>query len=148
MWLLWVLGCVGPDPGPGDTAEPVIPPHNVLVLMLDDIGIERLPLYGVGETWATTPTLDSLAADGVSFRTVWAAPVCSPSRAAALTGRYAARTGFGTVNPPQYHWVLPGAEVTVPTTRTRPSASGTWAIAGAREPITRCAPGSRASRAR
>jgi arylsulfatase B len=121
MWLSWVLGCEGPDPG--DTDEPVVPPHNVLVLVLDDVGIERLPLYGVGETWATTPTLDSLAAEGVSFRTVWAAPVCSPSRAALLTGRYAARTGFGTVNPPQFHWVLPQTEVTLPEMlRHSPSA--------------------------
>ena len=43
------------------------------------------------------PTVDALAANGVRFLNAYAAPVCSPTRAAMLTGRYAYRTGVSTV---------------------------------------------------
>lgn len=133
MWLWPILSACTSDNN-DSPPKPDIGPHNVLLVVLDDIGIERLPLYNIGDVWAHTPTIDALAANGVSFRTVWAAPVCSPSRAAILTGRYATRTGFGTVNPPQFHWTLPQAEITLPemlvhspATYTN-SAIGKWHI--------------------
>lgn len=65
---------------------------NFLVIMADDVSPE---LYGCyGNTEAATPFLDNLAGTGVMFTTCWAAPICSPSRAMVLTGRYAHRTGW------------------------------------------------------
>ena len=59
------------------------------------MGIETLKSFGVGSDTPTTATLDALAARGVSFNNMWAQPVCSPTRATMMTGRYGFRTGVG-----------------------------------------------------
>ena len=65
---------------------------NVIFIMADDQGSVDLGCYGAGDL--VTPGLDSLAADGVRFTQFYsAAPVCSPSRAGALTGRWPVRAG-------------------------------------------------------
>lgn len=86
-------------------------PRNVLVIVGDDMGVETLAAYGVGPSPAHTPTLDALAADGLVFTRAWAHPVCSPTRAAALTGRYGFRTGVTSVGPGND---LAAAETTIP----------------------------------
>ena len=68
---------------------------NILVIIGDDMGIETLGSFGVGSDTPTTATLDALAARGLSFNNMWAQPVCSPTRATILTGRYGFRTGVG-----------------------------------------------------
>ncbi len=75
-------------------------PPNILIVLLDDIGTDALSTYGEQPDAPHTPVLDGLAAQGVLFRNVWAAPTCSPARAALLTGRYATRTGVGGVTQP------------------------------------------------
>jgi arylsulfatase A len=60
--------------------------------MADDLSARDLSCYR--STAFPTPHLDRLAADGIRFRTAWATPLCSPSRALILTGRYAFRTGW------------------------------------------------------
>ena len=72
---------------------------NVLVLIADDLGVEQLASFGIGSQPAITPNLDSLARQGMSFSNVWAQPICSPTRATLLTGRYGFRTGVGTATP-------------------------------------------------
>jgi arylsulfatase A len=63
---------------------------NVVVIVADDLGWADLGCYG--STYHKTPNLDRLARDGVRFTNAYAAcPVCSPSRAALLTGRHPAR---------------------------------------------------------
>jgi hypothetical protein len=70
-------------------------PNNLLILA-DDMGVEALSVYGVGETTTpSTATIDSLAENGVLFRNFWSQPVCSPTRATIMTGRYGFRTGVG-----------------------------------------------------
>lgn len=66
---------------------------NILLIIADDMGIETLQSYGVGESTATTPTLDRLAERGLRFNNFWSQPICSPTRATILTGRYGFRTG-------------------------------------------------------
>lgn len=84
----------------------VAPQGNVLVVVLDDTGVD---LIGAYESYyraqgrapgvpANTPAIDQLlAARGVMFTNAWTAPMCSPSRARLLTGRYGFRTGIGSV---------------------------------------------------
>jgi arylsulfatase A-like enzyme len=68
---------------------------NILLILADDMGVEALSVYGIGESAPTTATIDSLARDGVLFRNFWSQPVCSPTRATIMTGRYGFRTGVG-----------------------------------------------------
>ena len=68
---------------------------NILVLIVDDAGVEQFASFGIGAAPAPTPHLDALAARGMRFSTVWAQPLCSPTRATLLAGRYAFRTGVG-----------------------------------------------------
>jgi arylsulfatase A-like enzyme len=65
---------------------------NVIVFLADDLGLHDLGCLGAADL--KTPNIDALAASGVRF-TNWyaAAPVCAPSRAALLTGRYPQRCG-------------------------------------------------------
>src|SRR5688572_17762996 len=84
-----------PPPGGAWTELPVPRGGNVLVIVLDDLGIDRLGAYGLGADLPPTPVLDGLLADGVLFRNAWGYPSCSPTRAALLTGRHGRRTGIG-----------------------------------------------------
>ncbi len=71
-------------------------PPNILLIISDDMGIEVLRAFGVGANPPPTPNLDRLAAEGVRFNNYWSQPVCSPTRATLLTGRYGFRTGIGS----------------------------------------------------
>ncbi len=72
-------------------------PPNILIVLLDDVGRDKVQVYGEGASAPPTPNLDALAARGVLFRNAWAYHACSPTRAALLTGRHADRTGIGSV---------------------------------------------------
>lgn len=76
-------------------------PQHVVVVVLDDVGTNKVACYGDAEAWKT-PVLDGMAAAGARFTHVYANPTCSPSRAAMLTGRYGSRTGVDT-GLPTYH---------------------------------------------
>jgi len=66
---------------------------NIIIFYCDDLGYGDLGCYGSDAI--RTPHLDRLAAEGVRFTNWYSnAPVCSPSRASLLTGRYPARTGI------------------------------------------------------
>jgi arylsulfatase A-like enzyme len=65
---------------------------NIIFILVDDLGWRDLACYG--SQFYETPNLDRLAGEGVTFSQAYAAaPVCSPSRASLLTGRYPARVG-------------------------------------------------------
>ena len=65
-------------------------PYNVIYILADDLGYAELGSYG--NTFNETPHLDQLAAEGVRLTNAYAsAPVCSPYRAALMTGQYPAR---------------------------------------------------------
>ncbi|MGQ0554160.1 MAG: sulfatase-like hydrolase/transferase [Planctomycetota bacterium] len=76
-------------------AAPAASQHNFLVLLADDLGPDLIAAYGEDANAAPTPHLSALAAEGVLFRRVYAAPVCSPMRASFLTGKHPLRTGIG-----------------------------------------------------
>jgi arylsulfatase A-like enzyme len=90
----------------------------VIVIFTDDQGTLDTNLYG--STDLKTPNLDALAERGVRFTQFYAAaPVCSPSRAGLLTGRYPLRAGLpSNASPPPLEGVafdngLPGEEATI-----------------------------------
>jgi arylsulfatase A-like enzyme len=64
-------------------------PPNILLIIADDLSPSEFEK-------APTPNLDRLAKNGIVFANVWANPLCSPTRANILTGRYSFRTGVGT----------------------------------------------------
>lgn len=73
-------------------------PHkpNIVVIIVDDLGYGDLGCYGSREI--RTPHIDQLAKQGVRLTDAYAsAPVCSPTRAAFITGRYPQRNGFDWV---------------------------------------------------
>jgi arylsulfatase A-like enzyme len=67
-------------------------PPNIILIMADDLSAREIGCYGADGN--PTPVLDAMAAQGVQFRTCWATPLCSPSRAEIMTGRYGFRTGW------------------------------------------------------
>lgn len=98
--------------------------QNVLLIAADDLGVERLACYGVSPSNANTPTLNGLAELGTLVETAWSAPVCSPTRAMMLTGRYPFRTNVGTIYDPNGVAFLKGSEVTIPEAAPAGVASG------------------------
>ena len=99
---------------------------NILLILADDMGVETLSVYGLGETAPTTATIDALARDGVLFRNFWSQPVCSPTRATIMTGRYGFRTGVGRPIAPA---VDGGGSGPLPPPPVKP-ASAPWEPAG------------------
>ncbi|MBX2801074.1 MAG: sulfatase-like hydrolase/transferase [Myxococcales bacterium] len=114
------MGC-----GPGVAAY-TPPPPNVLVVLLDDIGLDGVGAYGLSPHPPRTPTIDQLASEGVTFTHAYAYPLCSPTRAALLTGRYGRRFALGSNIPFNgSNYALPLEEVTI-AEMARLSASGDY----------------------
>ena len=89
---------------------------NVLIILLDDVGFGQASTFG-GEM--STPTLSKLAGQGVSYNTFHTTAICSPTRAALLTGRNHQRVGNGTIAERAVDWdgytgVIPKTSATLP----------------------------------
>jgi arylsulfatase A len=65
---------------------------NIVFILADDLGIGNVSCYGADNF--KTPKIDALAQSGVRFTHCYASPLCGPSRALLMTGRYAYRTGM------------------------------------------------------
>lgn len=87
-------------------------PPNIVLVLCDDLGYGDLGCYG---SRIKTPNIDKLASDGVRATSFCSAsPVCSPSRAALLTGRYGVRVGVPYVLGPDHPGGLSLSEMTLP----------------------------------
>jgi arylsulfatase A len=86
-------------------------PPNIVLIVCDDLGHGDLNCYG---SQNQTPNVDGLAEEGVLFHQFYSGgPVCSPSRAGILTGRYGVRSGVNTVCFPTDTGGLATNEVTI-----------------------------------
>jgi arylsulfatase A len=107
---------------PGKAAPSETP--NFILLLADDLGWADLSCYG--SRFHETPNLDRLASSGIRFTHAYAAcPVCSPTRASIMTGKYPARLHLTNFIPgkhtiphsklvsPQFHQQLPLEETTM-----------------------------------
>ncbi|MFC1766869.1 sulfatase [Planctomycetota bacterium] len=108
MWLLTAFLILGA--GSVLAAEHAAP--NVVVFFIDDLGWTDLSVNG--STFYETPHIDTLAAEGVNFKNSYSAnPVCSPTRAALMTGKAPQRVGITQWIPARENTHLPLSEVTL-----------------------------------
>ena len=96
-------------------AQPELPP-NILIILADDMGYAEMGCQGNKDV--PTPNIDSLAKNGVRFTSGYVTcPICAPTRARLLTGRYQQRFGFETNPGPEAYadekFGLPRTETTL-----------------------------------
>ena len=71
---------------------------NVLLIIADDLGIDALEGYGIEEgIFPHTPVINSLRENGISYMNNWATPICTPTRASIMSGKYGIKTGVRAV---------------------------------------------------
>ena len=98
--------------GPGGVAQAGETKPNIVIILADDLGNADLGYRGSD---IKTPNIDKLASDGVRLESFYGMPVCTPSRAELMTGRYAMRYGLETlVIFPSHTYGLPTDERTLP----------------------------------
>ncbi|MEM7310308.1 MAG: sulfatase [Planctomycetota bacterium] len=91
--LALLAACTAPEPADGAAADGPQRPPNVVFFLVDDLGWTDLGCFG--SSFYETPHLDALAASGMRFTNAYAAcPVCSPTRASLMTGKYPQRVGI------------------------------------------------------
>ena len=84
---------------------------NIVFLLIDDLGYADCGFNGGKDI--QTPSIDKLAAGGTVLESLYVQPVCSPTRSALMTGRYATHTGVYTIVRPHATWGLPLTERTL-----------------------------------
>ena len=112
-----------------------MPQPNLIIILVDDLGVSDLGC--TGSTFYETPNLDRFAAAGIQLTQAYAASsLCSPARAAIMTGRAPARVGItnyipgngcGRLQGPAYHHALPLSERTL-ATALREGGYHTWHV--------------------
>jgi len=104
--ILVTPGIVRPRPLTADTSKP-----NIVILLADDLGYGDVGYHGSD---IRTPNIDGLAEQGVRLERFYSCPVCSPTRAGLMTGRWPIRYGLmRTVIPPWSAYGLPTDEQTL-----------------------------------
>jgi arylsulfatase A-like enzyme len=85
---------------------------NIIYFLIDDLGYADCGFNGGQDI--RTPNIDKLAKEGAVLKSYYVQPVCSPTRSALMTGRYATHTGVYNVVRPGAPWGLPLAERLLP----------------------------------
>ena len=88
--------------------------RNVILIIADDLGSDYCGFQENHLDTASMPNVRKLLARGVRFRNAWSNPVCSPTRAGMLTGRYSFRTGVGDALDGSGVGALDTAEISIP----------------------------------
>ncbi|MEX0323050.1 MAG: sulfatase-like hydrolase/transferase [Puniceicoccaceae bacterium] len=104
--LLLSAPCVGLFAGKAASEAP-----NIVIMLADDLGWAAVSYH---EDWAQTPNIDRIAHEGIELDRFYVAPMCSPTRAGLMTGRYPIRFGLArAVIPPQRNYGLDVEERTL-----------------------------------
>lgn len=93
------------------TTNPKTKKPNIIFILADDLGYAEIGCYGSDNY--KTPNIDKLASQGLRFTNAYASPLCGPSRAVILTGRYPFRTG--ATNQDACGLLKPAVETTMPS---------------------------------
>ena len=101
---------------------------NVLLILTDDVGFAAPSTFG---GVIPTPTLDRVAQDGLRYTTFHTTALCSPTRAALLTGPQPPPVGFGNVSElstgyPGYNSIIPRETATVGATLQQNGYATAW----------------------
>lgn len=86
-----------PTPTPNPTPSPGASSPNILFVIADDLGLDASAQYSLSSDAPNTPTLNSLASEGLVFDNAWVTPACSTTRAALLTGKIGSNSGVTSV---------------------------------------------------
>lgn len=117
------------DLGCAETLHTTPPKPNIVIIVADDLGWKDVGYHGGS---ARTPAIDRLVDEGVRLNRFYVAPLCSPTRAGLLTGRWPIRTGMAeaVITPWRKH-AMPTTEHTIaellaPAGYTRRAMIGKW----------------------
>ena len=91
--LLVLVGLLVAQPASAQTKQP-----NVVLFLADDLGWADVPWHGAAYKM---PHLEALAKTGLKLESHYVHPMCSPTRAALMTGRYASRFGVTAAQNPR-----------------------------------------------
>src|SRR5690606_13852398 len=95
--------------GATPSTRPAAP--NIVLIVADDLGYG---MVGYNGSFIRTPNIDRIAGEGVQLTHFYVSPMCSPTRAGLLTGRYPIRYGMGrSVVRPWADFGLPASETTL-----------------------------------
>ena len=75
-----------------DKEENIAKQPNILLIIVDDMGLDATPNYNIDGIKPNMPILQSLMSNGIKFNNLWSYPLCTPTRASILTGKYGFRT--------------------------------------------------------
>ena len=92
--ILFCFGCDDED----SPMEMTQDSPNILLIIADDMGKDATAGFSEGTVKPSTPNLDKLKNEGLTFTNTWVYPTCSPTRASIITGKYGYRTGVKTAN--------------------------------------------------
>jgi arylsulfatase A-like enzyme len=88
-------------------------PPNIIHIMWDDTAVGEISISAIQKVRGfETPNMNRFAAEGINFMRTYTEPSCTPSRAAALTGRLPVRNGMFNVGFPYEYGGLASTEVT------------------------------------
>jgi arylsulfatase A-like enzyme len=84
------------DDGSNEPPDSDVAP-NILLIIADDLGKDAFTGFSEGSVKPSTPNLDRLRGEGLTFTNMWVNPTCTPTRASIITGKYGYRTGVKAV---------------------------------------------------
>jgi len=112
--LALLVACLTAAPAAAQSSTAAKP--NIVLIVTDDVGYGDIGSYGAPDV--KTPSIDSLARDGVRLTDFYAAPQCTPTRAALISGRYQQRfrleAALGGAKTPAAETGLPAAGYSLP----------------------------------
>ncbi len=90
IFIIIILGSIACN-NDGEIISSESPP-NILLIIADDLGKDAINGFSEGILKPTTPNIDAIRNNGLSFNNFWTYPTCSPTRASIITGKYGYRT--------------------------------------------------------